>query len=144
MPVLLPEAPDVEREADGDLRVRCSHGPVEDGTDVVVLDLETVEPAPLVGTRQLGRRPLDERDVPGRVACADTVAVTGGLELLGGIGPDRVEHPESGLAVWHLLDLEQALIHESHEAIEGVASDLRRQAAKRTRGGERHATRRPT
>ena len=45
--------------------------PVEDRPDVVVLELEAVEPAPLVGAGQLGGRPLDERDVPVAMACLD-------------------------------------------------------------------------
>ena len=38
--------------------------PVEDGPDVVVLELEPVEPAPLVGAGQLGGGLLGERDEP--------------------------------------------------------------------------------
>ena len=51
--MLLPEAPHRERQADRDRWVRFGDGPAEDGADVVVLELEAVEPASLVGAGQL-------------------------------------------------------------------------------------------
>ena len=62
--MLLPEAPHREGDADRDRRVGRRDGPVEDRADVVVLELEPVEPAPLVGPGQLGGRLRHERHVP--------------------------------------------------------------------------------
>ena len=48
--------------------------PVEDRPDVVVLALEPVEPAPLVGARQLAARSLGERHEPVAVAVAGSAS----------------------------------------------------------------------
>ena len=55
--VLLPEAPHREGDADRDRRVGRRDRPIEDRPDVVVLELEPVEPAPLVGARTARRPP---------------------------------------------------------------------------------------
>ena len=108
---------------------RRGDGPVEDRPDVVVLALEPVEPAPLVGAGQLGGRRLRERHVPVAMAGIGSRRSRRGLEPLGGVLADRVEQPEARLAVGRLLDPDQALVGERHEAVEDVAADLGRRAA---------------
>ena len=87
------------------------------------------------------RGPLDERHVPVAMARADELDLAVGLELLGGVRPDRVEQPEARLAVGDLLDLDQALVDERHQAVEDVAAELGRRPADRLRRGEVAAAR---
>ena len=124
MAVLLPEPPHRERDADRHRRIRLRDGPVEDRADVVVLQLEPVQPAPLVGARQLGGRLVHERDVPVAVAALDQLDLAVGLQALGGVRPDRVQEPEARFAVGRLLDLDQALVGERHEPVQDVAAEL--------------------
>ena len=134
--MLLPEAPHREGDADRDRRVGRRDRAVEDGADVVVLELQAIEPASLVGPGQLGGRLRDERHVPVAMAGADEVGLTVGLEPFRGVLPDRVEEPEPGLAGGGLLDLDQALVDERHQPVEDVAADLGRRTADRLGRGE--------
>ncbi len=138
--MLLPEAPHRERDPDRDGRIGGGHRPVEDGPDVVVLELEPVDPAPLCRTRQLPRRPFHERHVPLAMAVADQVSLAVGLESFRGVFTDRVEQPEARLAVGCLLDLDQALVDERHQAVEDLHADLGRWPADRFGRGEVAAT----
>ena len=129
--VLLPEAPHREGDPDRDRRVGRRDRAVEDGADVVVLELQPIEPAPLVGPGQLGGSLRDERHVPVAMAGADEVGLPVGLEPFRRVLPDRVQEPEAGLAAGGLLDLDQALVDECHQPVEDVAADLGRRTADR-------------
>ena len=134
--VLLPEAPHGEGDPDRHRRVGSCDGTVEDRSDIVVLELQAIEPASLVGAGQLGRGALDERDVPVTVAAVDPVDLPIGLQLLGRERPDRVEEPKAGFAIRRLLGLDQALVDQGHEAIEDVAAELGRRSADRLGRGQ--------
>ena len=134
--MLLPEAPHREGDTDRDRRVGRRDRAVEDGADVVVLELQAIEPAPLVGPGQLGGRLRDERHVPVAMAGADEVGLTVGLEPFRRVLPDRVQEPEARLAVGRLLDLHEALVDQRHQPVEDVATDLGRRTADRLGRGE--------
>ena len=85
-------------------------------------------------------RPLHERHVPVAMAVADQVSLAVGLEPFRGVLTDRVEEPEARLAVGGLLDLDQALVDERHQAVEDVHADLGRRPADRFGRGEVAAT----
>ena len=95
-----------------------------------MLELEPVEPAPLVAAGQLAARPRSaSATYQSRWRRPDEVGLAARLELLRGELADRVEQPEPRLAVGRLLDLDQALVDERHEAVDDVAAELRGRAA---------------
>src|SRR6185295_13428450 len=125
MAVLLPEPPHRERETDRDRRVRSRERPVEDGPDVVVLELETLEPAALIVTRQLGCRALDEGHVPVTMAPPDHLRFAARLEMLRRVLADGVEQAEPDLAARRLVGLYETLVGQCSHGIDDVAADLR-------------------
>ena len=93
-----------------------------------MLALEAVEPAPLVGARQLRRGFLRQVEVGAAAPLLDVVALAAGRQHLGGVLADRVEH-HVALLVRALFDAEQALVDERRDTVEDVDADLARRAA---------------
>src|SRR5206468_9709123 len=116
---LLPVAPHRERDPDRRRGVARAHRPVQDRSDVVMVALEPAEPASLVVAGQLRGQRLREHYERLRVASFDLRSLAGFGQPLGGELPDRVEHPEPRLTV-DLLDPDQALVGEGHEAVEDL------------------------
>ena len=93
-----------------------------------MLPLEAVEPASLVGARQLRGGLLREVEVGAAASFLDVVALAAGRQHLGGVLADRVEH-HVALLVRAILDAEQALVDERRDTVEDVDADLARRAA---------------
>ena len=78
-------------------------------------------------------RVRDERLVPVAMPDAGGVGLAALGEMLGRVLADRLEQPEARLAGGRLLDPDQALVGEGHQAVGDVAADLRAGAADRLR-----------
>ena len=92
-----------------------------------MLALEAVEPAPLVGARQLRRGFLRQVEVGAAAPFLDVIALAADRQHLGGVLADRVEH-HVALLVRALFDAEQALVDERRDAIEDIDADIARGA----------------
>ena len=93
-----------------------------------MLALEPIEPAPLVGARELRRGFLGQVEVGPAAPFLDVVALAAGRQHLGGVLADRVEH-HVALLVRALFDAKQALVDERRDTVEDVDADLARRAA---------------
>ena len=89
---LLPEPPQRERDAHRELGIRAVGGPHDRRPQVVVLALEAVEPAPLIGARELRRRLLRQVEECPAAALLDVLAFAARGEHLGRVLADRIEH----------------------------------------------------
>ena len=115
---LLPEPPHGESDTDGCGAVAGEWRAVQDGTDVVVLQFEAFEDCTLVRSGQLWRGCLHEIEIPTRVERPDGRGLWPLVQHLRRELADGLDHDEAG---WIRIDgAEQALVGESHEAIEDV------------------------
>ncbi len=136
----LPEAPQRATGGQPERRVIALDGPDQRETEVVMLDLQAVEPGALADAREVGLGGLRQGQECRRVASPDLVELAGFLEALTSVVADRLEHPEAGFA-GRLVLPDQALVDERGEAVEHVDADLGGGPADRLRLVERHAAR---
>ena len=83
--------------------------PAQGGSKVVVLGVEATEPFDLAGRSEVRRRLLGERPEVRRVLLTDGIQLARLVEPFEGVLADRLQHPEAGFAVGHLLLQDQAL-----------------------------------
>src|SRR5207248_4167886 len=115
-----PDAGQGSGELQNLLRLAPRLEPGEDCTEVVVLALEPVEPGAV--TRELVRvriSLLGEREKVVGEAAAERPRFAGAFELLGRVFTDRLEHPETIVAV-----TKKALVDERLERVEVRVGDL--------------------
>src|SRR5436190_19319793 len=126
----LPEPPEREQEARGRVGVTSDDRVLESGAHVVMLELDEVEPAPLVVALELRRGTLGQGEIGREVAIADGGVLTARAELLVGELPDRDQHAEPGFARGVLLT-DEAAVEQLRGAVQDAAADLARGSADR-------------
>jgi hypothetical protein len=120
VPSLLPEAPQRPRGLLGPVGLGGVHGPAEGGAEVGLLEVEAVQPRPLVVGGEVGFGLHRQAEEVLAVAAADQVQVAAGLQLLAGELPQGLQHPEPGLAVGGVGAADQRLVHQRGQPVDGV------------------------
>ena len=95
-----------------------------------MLELEKVQPAPLIALLNVRARLLREREIGARVALPDEIALVTLIKTFEGVIADRDEHPESGLAI-DLRLAHEAVLHEAAQRVEDIPAELLRRATDR-------------
>ena len=99
--------------------------PADCGPQVVPFPLQPVQPRTLLGTEELRLGLLHEAGEELAMAKRDDGGVRSRREPLATVFPDRLEHPEPGLAGRGFVDPQQALVDERRQALEEVEPELR-------------------
>ena len=137
VPAHLPEAPGRFRELEGELRVSVSRQAVERNADVVMLSLERVEPLPRDGGMRLDLP--GEREVVLRVPPMQVMRFAHGVEPLGRVLADRLEHPVARPSLRLALP-QQALVEQRLERVWVGAGDLLRGLVRAAAGEDGEAS----
>ncbi len=88
--------------------------PVQHGADVVVIEVEPVEPGSLSVAARSSGAARDARAVnQSRWRPSTRSRLTAGGEALRGEFADGLEQPETRLPIGHRVDLDEALVHET-------------------------------
>src|SRR5439155_10543255 len=114
---------------EGRLDVGAVDRPIDRGAQIVVVELQSVEPAAAAGTSQLGGAALREGKERCRVAAVDRVGILGRDESFHRVLANRGEHREAGLRLASGNRSGQALLDERPETIENVLVELTRRTA---------------
>src|SRR5690348_1885277 len=119
----LPEAPERRADAQGPLRVTMGNRPIDGCAEVVVVELEAIEPLLLLGPKEMRRRAFSEQLHCHRVAVANLILLPARLEHLERVLAYDLEHEEPRLVVVRQAP-QQALVGELVETRQHVATDL--------------------
>src|SRR2546425_4066755 len=114
----VPEARCRSRQPKDELALPVAFAPIQGGSQVVVLTLQPVGPLRGV-TSQVRLGLLSERQEVLRVAAAQLISLAGGLEPLGRVFADRLQHPEPVIYA-----SQKALLDERLQSIEIGIGDL--------------------
>lgn len=120
VPAHVPEQAQRPREPNGVLRLSAPEQPSHRGTQVAVLGFEAPEPSHLLVTLQLWRGQFRELQEKLRVTPAQRGILSGLLELLGGVLPERFEEAVAGLP-FVLHDQDERLVHQRGQRIQDPA-----------------------
>ena len=136
-----PEAKQGARQPQTDGRIRAGlPAALERATDLVLIRGDSRVPAGLLPAGELRLRSRGERDEVIAMPSADLRGLITALEVLGGIGPNRLQHPKpdrplAGLEVRN----DQGLVHQSRGEVQDVPIVHRPAGRDRFRGLQRPA-----
>ncbi len=111
----LPEAPQVPEKLIRDGRISDIHRPLEGGTKVVVVPLQSIQPHGLIRTNQVRCRFLGQCQVCKSMICSRLPLLAGVDESLVGELADRLQHAKAWL--WTALS-QQTLIDQLLQCVE--------------------------
>ena len=95
-------------------------GPIERGTQVIVLGFEPIEPFERERSIQRGGSALRQLEEECAVASPRGVGLPGFHQLLARVLPDRIEQPVARLGLLLLLGNQQRLGHEMLDDVENI------------------------
>src|SRR5687768_14151561 len=104
------------------------HGAPERNPNVVVLTLEAVQPACLVGAQEMALARLGKVPEVTQVAIADLIGAAGSFELIAPVLADRFQHAEARLDVVS-RPAKEALIHQGCDPVYCLQAEFAAQVA---------------
>ena len=123
---LLPEPPQREGKPDRGLAVAIGGRTVDRGPQVVVFQLQPVQPGALVGPGELRRRAPGQVEEPGPEPAAHLGGLGATVQHLAGELADRLEHREPRLR--RLEHSQQALVRQLADRVDEVVADQSRRS----------------